>query len=735
MDLKRLNEPQREAVLHGDSPLLVLAGAGTGKTTAVTFRIAHMIQERGVRPNGILAVTFTNKAAREMALRVGEMTGLSPRGLDIGTFHGMCGRLLRQYGESLGLASSFVIYDAADQLALIRRCMGELKIDVQAFPPRAIRARIEEWKNQGLRANEVEPSAFDMTSRKALDVYELYRKRCLESNAVDFGDMLLHTLTLLRKNPEVREQCHRRWSHILVDEYQDTNPVQYKLLKQLATLDHSLTVVGDDDQSIYRWRGADIGNILRFERDFPGARVIRLEQNYRSTQTILDAANTVIAHNASRKGKTLFTTAGEGAKIRFRLYPTERDEADAIADEIARAVLGDSGEAVEPRQLALLYRTNAQSRPFEDSFRRLRIPYKIYGGVRFYDRKEVKDAIGYLRLLVNPRSDVDFMRIVNVPARGIGKTTLDNLQTIAQAEEVSFYEAAQLIAESGKGLSARPQKALNAFVQSFEACRKALDSDHPGRVLEELLETTGYLKFLRLQGTEESTERVENLAELVSAMDEYVSGAEDASITGFLEEIALAADVDAMAEEASDMGEVSLMTLHSAKGLEFPTVYIPGMEEGIFPHSRSLDDPGALEEERRLCYVGLTRGEERVFLSGARMRTVFGQSRWSEISRFISEIPDELLDFGTPASTAASSAVQAPDYPEFDDLEVYSTELSEPPSGGGLSSYSPGTRITHATFGEGQVVSSDGVGRGEKLTVQFPGVGRKVIVARFVERA
>ena len=733
MDLSRLNKEQEIAVLHGDSPLLVLAGAGTGKTTAVTFRIANMIQERGISSNKILAMTFTNKAAREMATRVGELTHLNPRWLDIGTFHGICGRLLRQHGDCLGLDPSFIIYDSADQLSLLKRCMAQLNIDPQAFPPKAVKSRIEQWKNQGLKPNEVEPSAFDMVSRKAAKVYELYRKRCLDSNAVDFGDMLLHTLSLLKANDAVREACHQRWSHILVDEYQDTNPVQYKLLRKLTTPDHSLTVVGDDDQSIYRWRGADIGNILRFERDFPGAKVIRLEQNYRSTQTILDAANGVIAHNRSRKGKTLFTTEGHGEKIRFRLFPTERDEANAIAEDIARSLLGDFDEIIEPKDVAILYRTNAQSRPFEESFRRLRIPYVIYGGVRFYDRKEVKDAVAYLRLLMNPRSDVDFMRIVNVPTRGIGKTTLEKLRVFSDDEAISLYEAARLVASEGKGFSARPRKALSAFVYSFEELRGRMEETHPARLLEELLESTGYLNSLRLQGTEESVDRIENLAELVSAIDEYVEEAETPTLVGFLEEVALASDVDKIPDEDKDMGQVTLMTLHSAKGLEYPQVYIPGMEEGIFPHSRSLEDSAALEEERRLCYVGLTRAEVKLYLSAARMRTVFGQSRWSDISRFVAEIPDALLDLGTVVQASKPAAQK-----EYLDggQENYSQEYpepSEPTSSASSSRLVPGTRVNHATFGEGQVLASDGSGKAEKLTIQFPGVGKKVIVARFVE--
>ena len=724
MDLSNLNDEQKEAVLHNEGPLLVLAGAGTGKTTTITYRMAHMIHECGVQPWQIVAMTFTNKAAKEMATRIGELIGCEPRLLDVGTFHGICGRLIRKYADRIGLDDSFVIYDASDQLDLIRRCMREQNLDAQVFPPRAIRSHIEGWKNQGLTPTQVEPSRFDIMSQKAADIYRLYRKRCLESNAVDFGDLLLHTLSLFKHHDDVLDACRKRWSHILVDEYQDTNPVQYQLLRALATTQHSLTVVGDDDQSIYRWRGADIDNILRFESDFPGAKIIRLEQNYRSTQKILDAANAVISHNTSRKGKTLFTNGASGNELEFRLYPTERDEADAISMDISDWIQGKHEQIMDPRNIAVLYRTNAQSRVLEESLRRARIPYVIYGGVRFYDRKEVKDAIAYLRLLLNPKSNVDFLRIVNVPARGIGKTTIEHLRIFADQEGLPLYQAAKGLGVEKSMISARPRLQLKTFVKCFEETRELLQSEAPGKILEQLLADSGYLNALRSQGTEDSVERLENIAELVAAMTDYANRSEAPSLVGFLEEASLASDLDQTTDEAQ--GRVTLMTLHSAKGLEYPIVYMPGMEEGLFPHNRSLEDSAALEEERRLCYVGITRAQLSVNLSAARMRTVFASARWSDISRFISEIPNELIAL----KTGVQGLVPVSEH-EFieDSVERYEHSTKN------ISEFPPGTKVLHATFGEGKVVSIDGTGAREKLTIQFPAhIGCKVVVSRFVER-
>ncbi len=737
LDLTRLNPAQTEAVLAGDAPLLVLAGAGTGKTTVITYRIAHLLHDRGVEPYRFLAVTFTNKAAREMRERTARMVRLDPRALDIGTFHGICGRLLRQYGHRIGLDRNFLIYDEDDQLSLIKKVAAELNIDSQAFSPRVLRHHIESWKNEGLTPEEASASSLDLSSEKAYRVYGPYQKALLAANAVDFGDMLLQTLTLLRRDEQVRDGLRARWSHLLVDEYQDTNPVQYKLLRELATPEHSVTVVGDDDQSIYRWRGADIGNILRFENDFPGAQVIRLEQNYRSTQTILSAANAVISHNAARKGKTLFTMGDQGSPIPLRFFENERQEGDFIGDEIA----GGIEEGNSPKDFAVLYRMNAQSRALEDALRRRRIPYVIYGGVRFYDRKEIKDALAYIRLVLNPRSDVDFTRVINTPPRGLGKTSLDRIADLARDRGMSLIEAAGVAAQGEVKLTAKAKAAIDQFLGVITKTQVEAFTEEPGRVIENILEDVGYLQMLRLEGTEESASRLENLQELVAGIDEYAERASDPTLAGFLEEVALATDLDKMAESDE---QVVLMTLHAAKGLEFPFVFMPGMEEMVFPHSRSMDDRAGMEEERRLCYVGITRAKKMLHFSAARTRYVFGQVNLSEPSRFLSEIPTDLLDAGKQVTRSlpyyAARQTSTPDdyyrdaMPDDDVVAppkqpTYTMKSSE------RDQFPPGTRVRHATFGEGKVFSSEGEGVRRRLTIDFPEIpARKTIVARFVER-
>lgn len=747
LDLSRLNEAQIAAVMHGESPLLVLAGAGTGKTTVITYRIARLLQD-GLYPDRFLAVTFTNKAAREMRERTARLAKLDPRALDIGTFHGICGRLLRRYGARVGLDRNFVIFDEDDQLSLIKRCLGDLNIDTQAFAPRVMRHYIEQWKNEGLTPKEAQPSGLDLASEKALQVYEAYQKRLVEQNAVDFGDMLLRTLVLLRTDEAVRITLQERWSHLLVDEYQDTNAVQYKLLRELVTERHSLTVVGDDDQSIYRWRGADIGNILRFERDFPGAVLIRLEQNYRSTQTILSAANAVIANNAARKGKTLFTLGDAGQPLNLRLFQTEREEGDSIGDTVAQHI-GAGGEAGD---VAILYRMNAQSRPIEDALRRRRIPHVIYGGVRFYDRKEVKDALAYMRLVINPLSDVDFSRIVNTPPRGLGKTSLDRIEEVANAHGVSMLEAAGLAAQGEVKLTSKARKAIDDLLGLLTRMQGEALTEKPGRIVENMLEDTGYLAMLRLEGTEESAQRLDNLQELVAAIDEHTEtteqGGGEATLPSFLEEVALATDLDKLQD---DDNHVALMTLHAAKGLEFPVVFLPGMEEGLFPHSRTLDDRAGLEEERRLCYVGITRAKTTLNMSAARVRNVFGEPRLSELSRFVGEVPTDLISMAntSPRAVAAFGTLSGRGQQPSHDESYYRDAIPDddfsaaPPKSAGAytikssprDSFAPGTKVRHNLFGEGTVVGSEGEGVRRKLQIRFPDLPEpKVIVARFVER-
>ncbi|MBN1961749.1 MAG: UvrD-helicase domain-containing protein [Deltaproteobacteria bacterium] len=758
MDLTRLNSAQYEAVVYGHTPLLVLAGAGTGKTTVITFRIANLIEQHAVLPERVLAVTFTNKAAREMRERTGALIGIDPRGLDIGTFHGICGRVLRRYGYRLGLDPSFLIYDQDDQLALIKQCLAALNLDSKVFSPQAMRYIIEQWKNKGETPKQANVSVFDLMQQKALEVYQLYEDELKRANAVDFGDLLLHVVTLLKDDKEVRLALQARWSHILVDEYQDTNHVQYLLLENLVTPNHSLTVVGDDDQSIYRWRGADIGNILRFERDFPGAQIVRLERNYRSTKRILAAANAVIAHNIARKGKTLYTDSSEGEKIQLKMYASERDEGEGVAIGIEQAI----NAGCTPCNIAVLYRTNSQSRPLEDALRRRRIPYAVFGGIRFYDRREIKDALAYMRLLANPNSDVDFIRALGAPARGVGKTSLNKLISLAREQGCSLFAAAQIATSDNGGISGRAKLGLGQFINMILALRDG-EPLPLGRLVERLLRDSGYIEALKKEPGPDVQDRIDNLVELVAAIDEYASLNLDASLPGFLEEVALASDIDTLRESDN---AVALMTLHSAKGLEFDNVFLTGMEDGLFPHSRCASEKAALEEERRLCYVGLTRARKRIQLSAARMRTVFGEPRFAELSRFVGEIPDEILDIDyNPAARTNQASFSSsymngftnrnddlaqpalvadeiccdPCYKEEDDDIEYEVKKQLPAHttiivNKSNSGFIKGTKVYHASFGEGRVIAADGQGAKQKLTIDFTSVGRKVVVARFVDR-
>jgi DNA helicase-2/ATP-dependent DNA helicase PcrA len=614
--------------------------------------------------------------------------------------------------------------------------MTDMKIDMQAFSPRAVAHNIDKWKNAGKPPHRAQPSPFDMIQRRAHEVYKEYAKRCREANAVDFGDMLLHVAVLLKRDEEVRTLLRARWSHILVDEYQDTNPVQYQLIEQLVTPRHSLTVVGDDDQSIYRWRGADIGNILRFERDFPGATVIRLEQNYRSTQSILSAANAVIANNTSRKGKNLFTELGEGERAHLRMFLDERAEGEAIGEQIVERL----ADGWNPQDFAVLYRINAQSRPIEDALRRRKIPYAVYSGIRFYDRKEIKNALAYLRLLVNPRSSIDFARVINEPGRGIGKTSMERLHALARSRDLSLLEAAGVVAdaEEAKRANLRPKasKAFGGFCELITNLSQDHELAHPARLLEQVLEESGYLAALEADPTDQGADRIENLRELVAAVDEYVMLADEPTLSGFLEEVTLVSDVDALDPTT---GLVALMTLHSAKGLEFPMVFLPGMEEGLFPHSRSLNERAEVEEERRLCYVGITRARRELMLSAARVRRVFGEEKMTQLSRFLVEIPEELLDLGggEPAPVAAvPRRIPSERHDELWDFDPPDAAPGPEPSEHDetrADPFAPGTRVFHATFGEGTVTGSRGEGKRHFLTIEFPSEGRKTIAARFVE--
>ncbi len=716
--LADLNPPQQEAVLHGEGPLLILAGAGSGKTRVLTRRIAHLIGRRGVQPWQILAVTFTNKAADEMRRRVERLLGARGLAVALGTFHSICVKILRRWHRELGLRSSFVIYDEADQLSLIKDCLKSLDLTERTLNPRGVAARISRAKNELLTPGEYAAVANDFTEERTAKVYALYQERLRLSHAVDFDDLLMLTVLLFRDRPPALSYYQNLWRYVLVDEYQDTNHAQYQIVNFLTRAHGNLTVVGDDDQSIYRWRGADLNNILDFERDHPGCTVIRLEQNYRSTQTILDAAGGVVAHNIGRKGKTLWTENPTGEPVVFCQARDEQAEAEFVVRTIRRLAV-ENGHSLD--DFAVFYRTNAQSRVLEDALRREVTPYVIVGGLRFYERKEIKDILAYLRLVANPDDAQSFKRIVNVPPRGIGQASLDKLEGLALAERISLWEACRRAGDR-KILGPKAVQALTDLVALIERTRARLDVATVPELILELLETTGYLADLKNEGTVEAESRIENLQELVSAAREFVERSEDQSLQAFLDSVALIADIDELAE---GRGAVTLMTLHSAKGLEFPVVFITGMEEGVFPHARALTDDEELEEERRLCYVGMTRAKDRLFLSAALSRRLYNNTAYNLPSRFLDEVPAHLLERvdgllegrGAPRQTAAGPSGEA-DEPFVDHLQV-------------------GMRVRHPDWGIGTIRERIGEGEDLKVVVTFAGVGRKKLAPKLVrlERA
>jgi ATP-dependent DNA helicase UvrD/PcrA len=632
--LADLNPAQREAVLTTEGPLLVIAGAGSGKTRVLTHRVAHLLATQGVKPNEILAITFTNKAAGEMKERVERTVGTVARAIWIMTFHAACGRILRREAERLGYRSSFTIYDQADQVRLVKACLEELERDPKRFVPRGIHAQISNAKNQLIGPADYASRVASFYDQTVADVYELYQRRLFASNAVDFDDMLMLTVDVLQRFPEAREKWARSFRYVLVDEYQDTNHAQYVLLKLLAQEHQNLMVVGDPDQSIYSFRSADIRNILEFEKDFPDTKVIPLEQNYRSTNTILTAANEVISHNRERKEKNLWSDLGEGELVHVVETEDEHGEARFVAAEIARCV----EEGYSGREIAVVYRTNAQSRVLEDVLVRQGVGYQVIGGPRFYERAEIKDAIAYLQVVDNPYDLVSLLRIANRPRRGIGDTSLTRLQAYAAGLDLSLWEAMGRAEEAGLGVAA--VRAVTAFRNVLQSVMATATDATVADVLEAVLERTGYLESLEAERTIEARGRIENLEELVGVAREYdSSGAQERSLSGFLQEISLYSDQDAIRDDPDDGGLVTLMTLHTAKGLEFRAVFMIGMEEGIFPHSRSIEE-NTLEEERRLCYVGMTRAQERLTLTHAMRRNLYGRYDANLPSRFLDELPN-----------------------------------------------------------------------------------------------
>ncbi len=713
--LAGLNGSQRDAVEAVTGPVLILAGAGSGKTRVITHRIAHLVLERGIPPEQILAVTFTNKAAEEMKARAARLLGERPMRAWISTFHSLCVRLLRREARAAGLPPTFLIYDEDDQLAAVREAMRALDVSEKLHPPRRLLSRISARKNAGRTRGE-DDFGLGPTER----VMERYAAILQAAGALDFDDLLLRARALLDRDPEVRGAWQRRFPFVLVDEYQDTNRAQYELVRLLSGPDGNLTVVGDEDQSIYSWRGADIQNILDFERDFPGARVFRLEENYRSRQNVLDVAAALVARNVRRKGKTLRAVRGAGEAVRLHEAFDEFGEASWVVERTAS--LRARG------RVAVLMRMNAQSRLFEEALLRARIPYQVLGGVGFYERREVKDLLAYLRLVLNPRDSVALHRIVNVPPRGIGSKTVEEIDRTAGEHGEGPWDALVRLTDEA-ALPGRALVPLRQFREAIEQLRTEVSSLGVKRLLERTLEMSGYAAALARDDSQESQARLENLAELLGAAADYESREEGASLTGFLDRAALVSETDRL----SDSVPVLLMTLHAAKGLEFESVFLVGLEEGLLPHSRSLADEEGLEEERRLCYVGMTRAMDRLHLSWARSRQVFGQRRVSQPSRFLDEIPLEALERSGGSPLAAPRRLTDRAGRRWVDTGAdwappRAAGEATPASGGELR---PGVRVRHPLFGVGTVLRCEGDGEELKVTVSFPAVGAKKLVARF----
>jgi DNA helicase-2/ATP-dependent DNA helicase PcrA len=689
--LAELNPAQRQAVLHTEGPVLVVAGAGSGKTRVLTYRIVHLLRAAGAKPNEILAITFTNKAASEMKRRLEGLVGGVARTMWVMTFHAACGRILRREIPRLGYRSNFTIYDSADQVRVVKACLEELDRDPKRFVPRGIHAQISNAKNRLVTPDEYRARVSSFYDQTVADVYDLYQRRLHASNALDFDDLLLLTVEVLRRFPEAAERWQKAFRYVLVDEYQDTNHAQYVLLKLLAAKHRNVCAVGDPDQSIYAFRGADIRNILEFERDFGEVRTIPLEQNYRSTNAILETANAVIAHNRERKPKNLWSELGDGDPVRVVEVEDEHAEARYVAAEIARLV----EEGLAASEVAVFYRTNAQSRVLEDVLVRQEVPYQVIGGPRFYERAEVKDAVAYLQVIDNPADAVSLARIANRPRRGIGDTSISRLQTFADAQNLSLWDALGRAEEAGCG--AAPLKAIQKFRTLMESLTAQAQELSVPELVERVLEQSGYVEALEAERTIEAQGRIENLQELVGVAREYQETADDPTLSEFLQQISLFSDQDELVEEG---GRVTLMTLHNAKGLEFRAVFLIGMEEGVFPHARSLEEQG-LEEERRLCYVGLTRAQERLTLTHASSRSLWGSKSYNLPSRFLDELPGERIerDRLRPTSWFSYGAPERSRAPERD-----------------LPSLSTGDSVRHSTLGEGVVTRIE---RDGTVTIRF----------------
>lgn len=728
MFLKSLNPLQAEAVTFGEGPLLILAGAGSGKTKVLTSRIAYLVLKKGIAPESILAVTFTNKAAGEMRERLYALMGDKAKELWLGTFHSLGLRLLRREARAAGVKTDLTVYGDDDQLSLIKQVMAELGISEKSYAPKAILSRINQAKNEHIGPSEFMGFSHDFLSERVAKIYSIYQKKLREMGCMDFGDLICEPINLLKNNPNILKGYQERFGYILVDEYQDTNRAQYLFTNLLAAASRNLLAVGDPDQSIYAWRGADINNILEFERDYPDATTLRLEQNYRSTKSILAAANSVIQRNRKRLDKTLWTENPTGEPLVFEEARDEYQEAQLVIKRM-RNIL-DRNRSLKYRDFAVFYRTNAQSRVFEEQLMREGIPYTIVGGVRFYDRKEIKDALAYLKLLANPNDAISLQRVINNPPRGVGKATFDKVLKLAGDYNMPLFEAFKDALERGMLQKTK----VRDFIEAYEEFRINIGNLNLHERALRLLEDSGYMMMWQEDGSEEAMERVENLFELISAIKDFETANPGAALSDFLDQVALISDIDSY-EEKSD--RLTLMTLHSAKGLEFKVVFLAGMEEGLFPHSRSADSPEELEEERRLCYVGMTRAREELFLFAARSRSVYGESRYQVRSRFIDEISPEFMKI--IASEQEKKVFYASDEPYYtaDDSQIghgshqashytYDMEASD-----AQQPWRVGMKVVHPSFGVGVIKERSGIGEETKLTVSFKDAGVKKLIVKY----
>lgn len=728
--LRGLNPMQRMAVETTEGPVQIVAGAGSGKTRVLTHRVAYLLAEKRIHPWNILAITFTNKAAREMKERIVSLVGHHAEEIWISTFHSMCVRMLRRDIDRLGYSRNFSILDTSDQLTVIKQVLKEENLDPKKFEPRMILNKISQAKNHLRGPAELRRNAQTLNDEVVAQVYEKYQHKLRTNESLDFDDLLMVTVQLLKQEPEVKDYYQKKFQYIHVDEYQDTNHVQYVLVKLLAEQHRNICVVGDSDQSIYRFRGADISNILNFERDYPDAKLIKLEQNYRSTKKILQAANHLIAHNTERKPKDLWTENEDGAPIRLFEASSEHDEAYYVAETILKG----KKEGLSYRDFAVLYRTNAQSRVIEDVMLKANIPYTVVGGIKFYERKEIKDILAYLRLIVNPNDDLSLQRIINVPKRGIGAATLEKIASYASSHGLSLFGALLEIEEIG--LTKRAMGPLTHFVSMIRELHAMIEYLSAVEITEEILQRSGYREELKKEQTLEAASRIENIDEFITVAQEFENRNEDKSLVAFLTDLALISDIDALdepAEEDKPSDAVALMTLHSAKGLEFPVVFLVGMEEGIFPHMRSLDDEVEMEEERRLAYVGITRAEKELHLTRARMRTIYGQTNMNLPSRFLSEVPEEFLEkvgekeaatpFGSSAPYAGTAGYGATSMTMRSPLRSHGAEQAD---------WTVGDKAEHKKWGIGTVVKVQGEGEDMELNIAFPApVGVKKLLAKY----